>query len=282
MSLHRPSASERTHLRVGTFNVHGYCSRTRGDTFDEICDLLREADLDIIGLQEAGKSRLGVLVKKLGEDQYRLAASGHGTAIVTRLGETCESPQGLKCKERFTRCSLSLPSKADNRDKDPVPLEVINVHLNHRKEPVRISQFRNIRQAHDESKTPLPHIWLGDFNALTRSDYSEMQWQEILNVRAHNSWELPVSHLTTMITSQQTKQKKDKKLALDLSDSYTASRRTGPLSTCRFGTRIDYIYFNESYLQAAGWRLASYLVEETDLSDHNLVIATFERVGDQP
>ena len=36
-----------------------------------------------------------------------------------------------------------------------------------------------------------PQIWCGDFNALTREDYSEAEWNRVGRVRAANNWESP-------------------------------------------------------------------------------------------
>ena len=36
-----------------------------------------------------------------------------------------------------------------------------------------------------------PQVWTGDFNSLTREDYSEVAWKEITQVRMNNNWELP-------------------------------------------------------------------------------------------
>ena len=45
-------------------------------------------------------------------------------------------------------------------------------------------------------------IWTGDFNALTKEDYTAEQWQEVTNVRARNSWELPMTGVTTEVRGE--------------------------------------------------------------------------------
>ena len=42
-------------------------------------------------------------------------------------------------------------------------------------------------------------IWTGDFNSLTREDYSEIQWKEITSIRQLNKWEKPKTDLTTKV-----------------------------------------------------------------------------------
>jgi hypothetical protein len=45
-----------------------------------------------------------------------------------------------------------------------------------------------------------PQIWTGDFNALTRDDYTDEFWQEaVVNVRERNSWETPKTDLTKKV-----------------------------------------------------------------------------------
>jgi predicted secreted protein len=43
-------------------------------------------------------------------------------------------------------------------------------------------------------------IWTGDFNALTREDYTNEQWNHITGVRKQNGWELPKTELTTQVS----------------------------------------------------------------------------------
>ena len=42
-------------------------------------------------------------------------------------------------------------------------------------------------------------VWTGDFNALTRKDYSKKEWEAIANVRKKNNWESPQIDLTKKV-----------------------------------------------------------------------------------
>ena len=44
-------------------------------------------------------------------------------------------------------------------------------------------------------------IWTGDFNALTREDYTDEKWNHITGVRKQNGWELPKTELTTQVSA---------------------------------------------------------------------------------
>ena len=70
------------------------------------------------------------------------------------------------------------------------------VHLNYRDEPIRLKEIQSIKNKLDtiipvnEGIEPL-HIWTGDFNALTKEDYTSDEWQTITTIRKQNNWESP-------------------------------------------------------------------------------------------
>ncbi len=107
------------------------------------------------------------------------------------------------------------------------------------------------------------HIWTGDFNALTREEYSEEAWDKITRIRAQNSWELPRTDVTTRMKS------------IGFKDTWELAGRPPPIKTCRFDTRIDYIYANDKFLEL--FTVEKVIVVDDDASDHNMVIATFKK-----
>ena len=106
-------------------------------------------------------------------------------------------------------------------------------------------------------------IWTGDFNALTREDYSDSVWEDISNVRHVNSWESPQVKLTNKIKADH-----------GMVDCWELAGKPEPIKTCRFDTRIDYIYASPSLLDH--WELVGVETIDDPTSDHNLVIATFQ------
>lgn len=88
-----------------------------------------------------------------------------------------------------------------------------------------------------------------------------------------------------MMDFQQASKKKAAKTpllgGLGLKDTCQAApkeSRLGPRSTCLFGTRIVHVHFNAKRMNAAGWKIANCEhVHLEKLSDHNLIIATFEK-----
>ena len=41
-------------------------------------------------------------------------------------------------------------------------------------------------------------MWLGDFNALTREDYTQQEWDKIASERSKNFWEEPRTEVNNM------------------------------------------------------------------------------------
>ena len=182
--------------------------------------------------------------------------------------------------------------------------------MDHRKETTRLQEMHTIgqdiirHQQHQQTNRPelatIPDFWIGDFNALTKEDYTKQEWDEITNIREGSCWERPRTDLTEMLQSMIPSQRKKKSLFLPIQLRDAGARRhdiSGPIGTCRFGTRTDYVYFNEKRLikEAGGWRLIACehvgdahgsnasnrdrvggSSSSKSLSDHNLVIATFE------
>lgn len=257
-------------LRVATFNVHGFANGNSVNTFDEICELLCAADLDVIGLQEASRALLPELVRKLGEGKYQQVARYGGTAILTRLPVVSGS-NAKPGKGRYCCCELQLPFDRTGQR----PIRVVVVHLDHRKESTRMNEMKTIV---GELGARGSDIWLGDFNSLTQSDYTKQEWNEIAAVRHRNNWELPVSDLTSFVTAP-LKVKGTQCKGMGLCDAFelaSDANRSGPLGTSRFNTRIDYIFYGAQYFKDAGWSIVT--CEHLDCrkySDHNLVVATF-------
>lgn len=288
-------------LRFGSLNVHQFYNGHSERTFAGICDLLRLADLDLIGFQEASGALLPPLVAQLNatntkaNTEYTLAVKYGGTAIVTRLPIVHQKKPG---KGRYSCCHVILPSSSDDKNKKEEELNqedifhIAVVHLDHRKESQRLKEIHTI--VHDLTEThklPLFDFWLGDFNALTASDYTQQEWNLIATIRRQNCWEQPVSDLTSAMTSSAPvlakQNKKTKALgSLGLQDAYLSvlpHRRSGPLGTSRFNTRIDYVFYNRQRLSTAGWTTVSCQhIDCKHLSDHNLVVATFEKHASEP
>ena len=281
-------------------SVNGYYE----DTFEDICDILIKANLDMIGLQETTGFLLDELVTKLNNKnnnknskqgeihnnhRYILAAKHGGTALVTRLSVVPGSTSKLG-KGRYSSCRVVLPSSRDD-DAEATgvsrsELGAVVIHLDHQNEKVRMEQTRTMIRTFLQKGESLPDLWMGDFNALTKFDYTKAEWSEIADIRARNFWESPVTELTGALTSVTSSKKQKALLPIPLCDSWSSCpHRTGPAATCRFGTRIDYIYYYDQRFREEGLELVSceHMGHahvsgggKKGLSDHNLVVTTFK------
>ena len=87
-----------------------------------------------------------------------------------------------------------------NDSEDCSPFYITCIHLNYRDEKIRLHEIESIKKKLD---TFLPvkssQIWTGDFNALTKEDYAEDEWERITNVRKKNQWESPKIDLTKKV-----------------------------------------------------------------------------------
>lgn len=150
------------------------------------------------------------------------------------------------------------------------PFEVACVHFDHREEPHRFSQWRALRTALG-ALPPTPRLLMGDMNALTRTDYTTAEWGYIAKVRERGNWEQPTSELTDALRTD------------GWADLWQAAGHNGGASiqgarsTCRYDTRIDYIFADHHFREA--WALQSVEHHATEATDHALVLAELTPVA---
>jgi len=159
-----------------------------------------------------------------------------------------------------------------------VPIEIVNIHLSHQVEPRRMEELDALIQ-YLEMDMGGPNtwrfmIWCGDFNALTLSDYTPAELEEITAVRARNGWERPRDDVTRAITGSASKRNP---MGLNFVDARTIAEEVeGPLITCRFDTRIDYMFMSPSLASCCQVSKLEHVITHPHPSDHNFVIATLD------
>jgi len=281
-------------FRLGTFNVHQWVDANYVDNFERVVDLIGSQNLDIVCLQEVtalndaaryykGSKKNGgvktIFAYVLG---LKHCISWQGCAIFSRFKFTRVIYDGETRRTAYVKTALGHQTERfvmGSVQPDPgcTPIHLTCLHLNHVAEPIRLTQLRFIGkavgklvlqsddQSQDFSRIEHPaQIWTGDFNALTREDYSEGQWQEVALVREQGCWERPKVELTEKIKSVH-----------GMVDCWELIGKPDPIKTCRFDTRIDYVYGSPSLLEE--WSLQSVDTVDDPASDHNLVIATFTK-----
>ena len=242
-------------IKVGTLNVHEWSNRTNEYTEDKIIELLNSYNLDIIGIQETNNKSLKNICKNLGNYNFIYSRK---TAILSKFPIKKISPDNTK--EKYVSAKIKLSNEID-------PICVTCVHLDYMYEPKRLKEFDNIIKNFNCNYG----IWLGDFNSLTKNDYSKKEMNKIIDDRRSSKWEEPKFDLTNKITLHDTNGYKlyDAKLNTKLF--------SGPSYTSRFNTRIDYIYVNN--LNLFNVKEVIHVNAMPFATDHNLVIAKLEKIN---
>ncbi len=109
-----------------------------------------------------------------------------------------------------------------------------------------------------------PRLVCGDFNALTLEDYSEAELAEVARVRANNAWEEPKNKVSTIMKGR---------MGFADSKALSPTFSAGRLSTCRFNTRIDYVYVDGGSVADGAVSVSDYYHVDDRASDHNMVVA---------
>jgi len=224
------------HYSVMSLNVHDFNNSEMEDSLEDVKNLIK--GYDIIALQEVyDREKLKEIVKG-----YNYAYN-KGTLLMTKFPF-----QEIKyhiSNEAFTAFILIIPSH--------VNVLLTNVHLNCECEDIRLKELDNILQRINKYYDDYPIILLGDFNSLTRKDYTQKEWAYIHKTRKNSLWELPTSKLTD-------------KLNVCWFDS--GQNHKGP--TSRHDTRIDYIFTKSLFVK-------DYNMIKTipTISDHNLISVKF-------
>ncbi len=142
-----------------------------------------------------------------------------------------------------------------------VLVRITCLHLGHRLEPRRLAEIEQIRlDLHNAADNVDLDVLTGDFNALTTTDYDRDELERVKEVRKRNKWEAPMTDVTDRIKNR-----------FGYADAKAITRFcSGPLSTCRFDTRIDYFFFKAR----KGRELVVETLEHVDdaASDHNMVV----------
>eukprot|EP01095_Lingulamoeba_sp_RSL-Kostka_P014261 TRINITY_DN616_c0_g5_i1.p1 TRINITY_DN616_c0_g5~~TRINITY_DN616_c0_g5_i1.p1 ORF type:complete len:333 (+),score=83.02 TRINITY_DN616_c0_g5_i1:142-1140(+) len=136
----------------------------------------------------------------------------------------------------------------------------------------------------NEPKTDLvPHIICGDFNVLCKKDYTDDQWQEIYDIRAKNRWELPKDTFYNTLTNELEYHdsfycfnKDNRNIGNDNEENNESINDIENIKTCRYNTRIDYIFLSNNIVTKRNIKIINYERIDTRISDHFPVLIDFE------
>lgn len=177
---------------------------------------MQKYDPDILCLQECTKAEVSRFIQKLPENYFCSHIFSCSCHIFGKFQiEQDAKHTNLKRQgARFVTGKITLSFLQD-------PIYITNVHLgmfkfrvfdtwlmqsvpklfsDHRKEPKRLEQLEFIRKNVLNTITDSNyHLMCGDFNALTKEDYSVEEFEQVTLVRSRNSWETPKMDLTKKV-----------------------------------------------------------------------------------
>jgi endonuclease/exonuclease/phosphatase family metal-dependent hydrolase len=224
-----------TTFRIATLNVHSFGNpSTYTNNLEELVSILQPYNLDLIAVQEISNGENWRKFCKLLSLPYYV----YGEADRHYLGNGIASRYPIKShRNQISEFSYTGGTRSllqcclDDDDQSFVKDRIFAVtHLDHFDENDRLAQ---IKEFHPLEKNI--DILMGDMNALMREDYSDDYYEKyIVQIREKSRWEKPCFDLTNFITKQWNFQDAFKQINPQFKDQQVI--------TCRFKTRIDYIY----------------------------------------
>ena len=255
-------------FRLGTLNVHQFNKpKNFDDNLTDLIEILQPVQLDLLAVQEViNDHRWSTLCQRLSLPHSIFADCGYssfGNGIASRF--PIASHLNHRSNTKFSseiRSLLECTFETVDYRSFFHDRRFAVTHLDYLSEPTRLDQLK-----HFDPLTKNIDILMGDFNALTREDYSdEFLQKRIVDVRQKCYWEEAFFDLTKLITK-----------TWEYRDAFRMVNRRikdEQLITCRFDTRIDYIYLRPRVNDR--WQLEECFIHNTrGATDHHLVVATF-------
>ncbi|MFN3981118.1 MAG: endonuclease/exonuclease/phosphatase family protein [Caldilinea sp.] len=184
-------------IKIVTYNIHGWRTADGKPNLDGVTDVLRAIDADIIGLNEVyyprvvqGDARpaLEALAARLGMHfvfgpclrwpaEQDMPADAYGNALLSRWPIIASSAHHLTAKEEDKEGVLEGREQRGLLEgrillPDGRTFTAYVTHLDHTSETARMVQLRVARTwlVRDRNR---PHLVMGDFNAISRWDWTE-------------------------------------------------------------------------------------------------------------
>jgi endonuclease/exonuclease/phosphatase family metal-dependent hydrolase len=255
-------------LNIATLNVHGWKTETFSVNINELITKIHElkSEIHILSLNEVWCGAKLHRFATMCQYPYYIFGSAwgdFGNAILSKYPIQYATNMISTLNSGESRSFLSVQLF-------DVPRVVFSsTHLDHTDEEKRMKQLQAFLNTESilSNEEVTDHFVLGDFNALSKSDYTEEQLLEIMNVRRRNSWELPRFEVTNYMHSMG---------YLDCSQYNNDDNDDDEyMETCRFGTRIDYIYHKMNFSQQQQNQYSQNTKLETvnarPITDHNML-----------
>jgi len=263
-----------SHMRIYTFNIHHRTNFKKLSKFIkslEPPDILCLQEVPSRDLDEKGDELpLQFLANETGLTYFKFAIENSerpfANAILSKYPIISEKNIPLTGKDlgypaHCVSIELSIPSSVSEN----LNYWIHTIHLDYRTEDVRILQLEELfLYLENEKLLNKPHLLLGDFNSLERSDYSEKEWEEIIKMRNENNWEEPKCLVLDEIK---------KRGYIDCNKEYFPKGfPKDEIATCWAGTRIDYIFKSQNFKG----NLINCKSIKNEISDHSAILAEFD------
>jgi endonuclease/exonuclease/phosphatase family metal-dependent hydrolase len=257
-------------FRIATLNIHSFRRPSNFDSnISDLVSILEPLNLDLIAVQEIQSTeKWKIFCERLSlpnfiSGQCHLDPFYNGIASRYPIKSYSNQQAGLFCSggaRSLLQCCLG-------GDHPFIKDRIFAVtHLDYLDEDDRLKQIQEFNPYKQNID-----ILMGDMNALTRDDYSDKYYQDAVDgVRRKSGWEKPRFDLTKLITDEWNYQDAFKLKNPEVKDE--------EIVTCRYGTRIDYIYIRPRVDDQ--WILNECSIIDTKgATDHNAVFAEFTQIS---
>lgn len=254
-------------LRVGTFNVHGWCDATGRKRVDDVIALLRELACDVLILNEVVSPEhvLARVARTLGLVPTFADAGWGGNALLTRAAPSAVETVLLDAGGHLRSALIATV------DTPVGPVDVAATHLDHTLEERRLAQ---LAQLLDALANRSPRVILaGDLNAMRLTDLDPAAVAGVRRHRDREGWEPARGDVVAALDRHGYVDAVRLALAGSLAD-YRAALAS-PIAkahavTSRVDTRIDYVWLSAPLATAVEGVRA--VTRRTDVSDHHPVV----------
>jgi len=262
-------------VKVASYNIHGWVDADHESNLERVVDVVNKHDPDILCLQEVYACwELPCLLEFLRKTFFEYTLRWEGCAILSKKKFILEEFSGGKDGLTYHRLLPKAPGFEFNRpryltaevktEEGDLLFYLTCIHLVPKYSELRFEEIVRI----SEDLTPLfhedkPQLWCGDFNTLSRKDYSDDEWDEIVAIRRKNGRKAPLNNVVETIEK------------LGFTDNWTRAGKPAPRTTSRFNTRVDYVFTSGAF--DSNWSLKSFNHYPYEASDHSFVVAEFDQ-----
>lgn len=243
--------------RIAIWNVHLWKDYLNRNNFDEIINVIKNINADVIGLVEAVFFKKGInkvdfigKVNEIGYKYIHMCNSIYGiNIIISKYKMTNVKILSLTKDPVRNQSRYALLGNVNINNKI-IPIVCTHLDVYDSTEECRLHQIKDIIKSTGDD-----YIIIGDFNSLNKSDYSENEWKIIESA-------------DKLINNETHHKVTDYLKANKFYDSFTKSKDIVPKVTVWTLRRVDYMWIGKNFAH----KIKKCFVYPTLSSDHFPVI----------